>query len=88
MAAASVTATPVAFGAYGVFDPMPLTSTGSVEWSCAEPDLAIQIQLGPGQEGGGDLQRTSVLPIFGAIPPGQDISPGVYTDSVVVTLLF
>ena len=30
--------------------------------------------------------RPAVIPIFGRIPPGQDVSAGTYSDTIVVTI--
>lgn len=32
--------------------------------------------------------RPTTLPIFGRIPPGQDVSAGTYSDTIVVTIDF
>ncbi|MBH0192433.1 MAG: spore coat protein U domain-containing protein, partial [Nitrospira sp.] len=30
--------------------------------------------------------RPAIIPIFGRIPPGQDVSAGTYSDTIVVTI--
>ena len=53
-AACRVTATSVSFGAYDVFSPVPLDSTGSVSVSCDElPPSDVVIEIGPSAGSGG-----------------------------------
>lgn len=46
-----LTVTPVDFGAYDVFDPAPLSSTGSLTYFCANAGRTVQVQLGTGGSG-------------------------------------
>jgi spore coat protein U domain-containing protein, fimbrial subunit CupE1/2/3/6 len=131
-AACNVSATSVSFGAYDVFSPTPLDSTGSVTVSCDEvPPADVTIEIGPSAGSGGfnprqmrhssrpdrlgynlftDPSRSAtwgdgtagtqtvvlknvhrqkppvVTTIYGRIPPGQNVSVGVYTDTLTVTI--
>lgn len=131
-AACRVTATSVSFGAYDVFSPVPLDSTGSVSVSCDElPPSDVVIEIGPSAGSGGfnprqmrhpsrpdrlgynlftDSSRSAVwgdgtagtrtvflknvhrqkppvvTTIYGRVPPGQNVSVGVYSDTLTVTI--
>jgi spore coat protein U-like protein len=47
----TISATPLMFGAYNVFDVSPTVSTGAVLFRCGPAVGAISIGLGPGQAG-------------------------------------
>lgn len=130
-AACNVNATGMSFGAYDVFDPIGLQTTGSITVSCDEappPDVTIsvgpsahsnQINLrkmkhasrndqlsynlfidpagnrvwGDGTSGGSTVFLNNVtrnkprtVPLYGILPPNQDVSVGQYSDHVVVTI--
>lgn len=121
----------VNFGAYSVFAPSPLTSTGSLSIRCVGIGAGvspISVSLSPGVSGsfqprkmtkigdtlnynlyldpngariwgdgtsGTQIYSAAVsnnqlvnLTIFGRIPPGQDVSVGAYTDTIVLTVNF
>ncbi|MGD9000152.1 MAG: spore coat U domain-containing protein [Granulosicoccaceae bacterium] len=130
-AACNVSADPMPFGVYDVFDPVGSTSIGSIMVSCDEappPDVTIavgpslhsgQITLrqmknassddrlsynlfidaggnrvwGDGTSGGSTVflknvtrNKPRTVPLYGILPPGQDVSVGQYTDHVDVTI--
>jgi spore coat protein U-like protein len=131
LAACSISATAVSFGAYDVFSPTALDAQGQVSVTCsliltgftvgldrggapsfsprqlkqgAEPlnynlylDSARTIIWGDGTPGtqvftqGGIIlvpPQTFLLPVYGRIPPSQDVTFGLYTNTVVATVSF
>ncbi len=82
-------------GSSGQFNPRHMTSTGNVLPYNLFLDSACTTIWGDG--GGGSSQygpyvppnnTPVVVPIYARIPPGQDVAPGSYADSVTVTLNF
>jgi len=121
----------VSFGAYDVFDPLPLDATGSLTFNCTGlgPGETILIELSAGSSGsalsrsmyqtsqqlsynifldaahnsiwGNGTSGTSAygpvtppngtnqtVTMFGRIPARQNVSVGLYADSIIATILF
>lgn len=130
-AACHVTASPLSFGAYDVFDPLARPSAATLTVWCDPGQPAdVTIGIGPSARSGSistrqmqlvsgtdrlnynlftDASLTSVwgdgtagasvvvphvthgsgnipVTVYGAIPAGQDVSAGTYSDSVLVTV--
>jgi spore coat protein U-like protein len=50
-AACTISASGVAFGTYDVFSPVPLSSTGTVTFTCQKPDKRIMVTFSTGSSG-------------------------------------
>jgi spore coat protein U-like protein len=128
----TISASPVSFGTYDVFDASARDGTGSIEYSCLlSLSLSVRISLDAGSGGsfasrrmvagtgdtaaynlyldaarstvwgdgtaGTSTARLSVLalvlaagamPVYGRMPPKQDLRVGSYSDGIVATISF
>lgn len=82
-------------GSSGRFNPRSMSSSGGVLPYNLFLDSACTTIWGDGTGGSsryGPLSPPNntavVVPIFGRIPPGQNVAPGSYADSVILTLDF
>lgn len=82
-------------GSSGRFNPRSMTSTGSTLPYNLFLDSACTTIWGDGTGGSSRYGPSSppnntsiVVPIYGRIPPEQNVAPGSYADSVTLTLNF